>query len=58
MNERLLRIEEVLQIIGIKRTTLYALIKKNAFPSQYKIGNTSVWKLSDINNYIENLQEH
>lgn len=47
--DRLLRIEEVVHIIGISRNTVYRRIKEGTFPKQVRIGPNSVaWRQSDI----------
>jgi len=50
--DRLLNMKEVIKIVGIKKSTLYNLIKKDKFPKPIKIGNLSRWRLSDIQNWI------
>ena len=53
---KLLTIQEVIKIVGIKKTTLYNLIKEGKFPQQIKIGHLSRWRLSDIQDWIDNQQ--
>jgi len=50
---KLLTIKEVIKIVGIKKSTLYKLIKEKKFPQQIKIGNLSRWRLSDIQEWID-----
>jgi len=51
---KLLTLREVISIVGIKKSTLYKLIKEGKFPSQIKIGHLSRWKLSDIQDWLDN----
>ncbi len=46
---KFIKIEDVLQMTSLSRTTLYSLIKKGDFPAQIKIGNRiSVWHEGSI----------
>ena len=51
---KLLTIKEVIKIVGIKKSTLYKLIKEGKFPQQIKIGHLSRWRLSDIQDWVDN----
>ncbi|MGA1863235.1 AlpA family phage regulatory protein [Deferribacter thermophilus] len=53
VQERLLRLKEVLEIIPVGRSTWYEGIKKGIFPKPIKLGRSSFWKLSDIQKLIE-----
>jgi Predicted transcriptional regulator len=56
--ERLLRIGEVENLVGLKKTKLYGLITEGRFPAAIHLGTRSVrWKLSDIQSWIDGLQE-
>lgn len=47
--DRLLRLPEVMTLTGMKRSTVYANIKKGFFPQPYKPSpGVSGWKLSEI----------
>lgn len=39
---RMLKIEEVMQITGLGRSTLYALVKSGNFPKQVQLGPRAV----------------
>ncbi len=55
-DDRLLRVPQVLNILGISRSTFYAGIKKGVFPAPLKISSrTSVWPHSQIRAVAENL---
>jgi len=55
MSERLITIKEVTQIVGFKRSTIYKFIQQNKFPSPFKIGKSSRWKLTDIQKWMEQI---
>ena len=52
MNERLLTLNEITNIVSFKKSTIYKFIKTNGFPKPVKIGKSSRWLLSDINQWI------
>lgn len=57
IEEALLRLDQVLLLIPISRSTLYGLIKDGRFPAPTKLGSrTSVWKGSDIKKIIINAE--
>ena len=51
---RILRITDVVDRVGLSRSTVYFLIKTKAFPAPAKIGKCSCWLIGDIDNWIEN----
>ena len=51
--EKLLTIKEVVSIVGFKTSTIYKFIKTKGFPKPVKIGKSSRWKLSDVNNWLK-----
>jgi prophage regulatory protein len=57
MNERLLKLSQVISIIPLSKCQIYILIKKKEFPKPLKIGRTSLWKLSEIEEYINILTQ-
>lgn len=47
--DRLIRIDEVLHICGLSRSSLYASIQKGEFPSQVKLSKkASAWVHSEV----------
>ncbi len=51
--ERLLKLEEVLKIVGASRASIYAWIKQGLFPRPLRIGRRrSVWLASEIQDWI------
>lgn len=52
--DRLLRIAEVEEIIGLKRAMIYRLIQRGAFPKQYKPGGfASRWSEAEVQAWRE-----
>lgn len=50
--ERIIRLADVIDRVGIKRAMIYKLIALDKFPTQRKIGRASGWKLSEINAWV------
>lgn len=51
--EKLLRLNEVVEIIGISKATVYKWIKLGKFPKPVKLSARLVaWKSVDIQNFI------
>lgn len=55
--DRIIRIPEVLERVGLSRTTIYQKIKEGSFPKQLKLGRTSGWLESEIDAWIQNLAD-
>ncbi|WML90857.1 AlpA family transcriptional regulator [Thiothrix lacustris] len=54
INERLIRLPEVIQMTGISRTTVYEYIKRGTFPKSYRLATRlTAWKLSEITAWID-----
>jgi len=47
------RIEDIMLIFGIGRSTVYDLIKKNTLPQPIKLGRSAIWLRSEIDSVIE-----
>ena len=53
--DRLLKIEQVLDIVCLGRATVYEKMNEGTFPRQRKIGKRAVaWKESDIKCWLDN----
>jgi prophage regulatory protein len=53
MEEKLLRLPQVIENTGIKTSTVYAKMKALRFPLRHKFGGTSCWRRSEIQLYID-----
>lgn len=52
VNDPILRISDVEKSVGLKKSTIYALIQKKEFPSPIKLGSrSSGFLLSEINQW-------
>jgi len=55
-NIRLIRIQEVMNKVGIARSTVWYMVKKGTFPKPRKLSpRVTVWVESEIDDYIENV---
>lgn len=53
---QILRLKDVMQRVGLSRSTIYSKVKAGTFPKQKRLGPQSVgWLESDIDAFIENL---
>ncbi|WP_227288069.1 AlpA family transcriptional regulator [Boseongicola sp. H5] len=54
MSERILRRPDVETLVGLSRSTLYAMIADGTFPKPLKLGKRAVgWRASDIDAWLE-----
>jgi len=52
--QKFLRLNTVIQITGLSRSTIYAFIKANKFPKQINLGERAVaWLESDISEWMD-----
>jgi prophage regulatory protein len=57
MINQIYRLPAVLKATGLRRSTVYRMIKKGEFPRQIKLGvRSSGWLESDIKEWIESRQ--
>ena len=58
MEQRLIRLPEVMAMTGVKKSTIWKWISENKFPQRIKLSHrVSVWKLTDVNQWIEDQVE-
>ena len=50
--ERRLRVNDVMNMVGFKRTMIYQRIKNGTFPKQRKDGKMTYWFLSEVQDWI------
>ncbi|MCG9054755.1 AlpA family transcriptional regulator [Laribacter hongkongensis] len=58
MNERIIRLPQVREMVGLGTTAIYGKIKAGAFPRQIKIGRASGWLESEIQDWISQQITH
>ena len=52
--EKILRLQEVLEVVGLGRSSIYKSIADGKFPKQVKLGPRSVgWMESEIQEWIQ-----
>ena len=53
-NEKILKLKQVIEIVGISRSTLYGMVQSGDFPKQLKLSTrSSGWLQSEVKNWIE-----
>jgi len=53
-NEKILKIHQVVEIVGISRSSVYTMIQRNDFPKPLKLGSrSSGWLKSEVDAWIE-----
>jgi prophage regulatory protein len=52
-SERLIRLPQVLDMIGLGKTMLYKMMKTGEFPQPRKIRHLSVWVESEVQAWID-----
>ena len=56
--DRLIRLKELIKLIGLSRSTVYKLISESKFPKSIKLTErTVVWRLSEISAWVETKQQ-
>lgn len=56
MQERLLKLPEILAMLGIRKTKFYDLVKQGKIPSAIKPSpRAAFWKQSDINSVMNEI---
>lgn len=54
MDEKIIRLPEVMQRVGLSRATIYNKVKDGSFPAQIKLGRLSGWVESEVQTWISN----
>ena len=55
-DRRLLRLPEVLALVGVSRSTLWGMVHQDAFPPPVKIGRRAVaWPVHVVAQWLESL---
>lgn len=53
VQERFMRLPEVIHVCGLSRSTVYDLISRSAFPSQVSLGGKNVaWLASEVSAWM------
>lgn len=51
--DRLIRLPELTDRLGIGKTKLYDMVKNGQFPKPVKLGNVSVWSSDSVGEWIK-----
>lgn len=55
--QKILRLPMVVNLTGLSRSTIYAMLKNGKFPQSVKLGTRSVgWYEADIQSWLASLQ--
>lgn len=52
MSQRLIRLPQVKQMVGLGTTAIYERIKQGSFPKPIKLGRMSMWVESEVQEWI------
>jgi prophage regulatory protein len=52
VNQRIIRLPEVRELVGLGKTAIYDKIKTGEFPKPLKLGRVSGWVESDVQAWI------
>ncbi|EAC1471470.1 AlpA family transcriptional regulator [Escherichia coli] len=53
VQERFMRLPEVIHVCGLSRSTIYDLISRDAFPAQISLGGKNVaWLASEVSTWM------
>ncbi len=56
--ERFLRLRDVMEKVGLGRTTIYRMIQEGRFPPPvHPTSNTAVWPMSDLDAWIGQVKQ-
>ncbi|RQZ14053.1 AlpA family phage regulatory protein [Burkholderia sp. Bp9031] len=55
INERLLRLRQVLEMVGLGKTTIYAMMKDGTFPRPRHVRGLSLWVESEVQGWISSV---
>ena len=58
INDKLISIQNVIIKINVSKNRIYELIEMGILPSQYKIGQRSLWSENEINIAIQKIKEN
>lgn len=51
--QTMVRLPQVIEMVGLGKTAIYAHIKDGNFPKPAKFGRVSVWRTSEVTDWIE-----
>lgn len=51
-----LRIEQVLQLVPVGRSTLYRMVERKEFPAPCKVGSSSLWPYAEVRRWASKVK--
>lgn len=51
--DRLIKIQTVMEHVELSKSKIYEYMKKGLFPKNHVVGGSSLWFMSDIQDYIK-----
>ncbi len=57
LDNRLIRLPEVMKIVPLCKVKIYQMIKDGVFPAPIKIGRASLWETDAIRFFLQQLKE-
>jgi prophage regulatory protein len=52
LNDRLIRLQQVLEITGLCRSVVYKLAKQGEFPTQVNVGRSARWSERQVRRWV------
>jgi prophage regulatory protein len=52
---RLLRLSEVMRLVGLRRSVIYQRVRHDTFPKPRKVGRATVWREDELTRWINAL---
>lgn len=49
----IIKIDQVMQMLGVKKTAIYRMVSDGTLPAPIKVGGASRWILSEVENSID-----
>jgi predicted DNA-binding transcriptional regulator AlpA len=54
MEDRLVKIATVMEYVQMSKSKIYEYMKRGLFPLNHTVGGSSLWFMSEIQDYIKN----
>lgn len=55
IHKQFYRVKEISCLIGLKRTSIYALIERGALTKPLKVGRASLWPVADVQELVRKI---
>lgn len=51
--DRLVRLDELITIVGLRRSAIYALEREGKFPKKIALGKTTCWSYREVQGWVQ-----